>query len=327
MTKRELNDLYCQFLIAAQRNYTCTELADRVSQHPAHDTFTRWLANDHLRPSMLWQALKADTDIHHGDLIVDDVVFDKWYGKCIDLVYRQYSGTHHRVVDGIGLTTLLWYSHYQHLPVDYRLFDPKTDDKDKNDHTRDMLKTAKVRGFTPGFVIMDSWYSTLNTLKLINSFGWKFVAWIKANRQVSFTAHKHHDVSDIPIPPQGTRVWLRGFGIVKVIRLVRCENDIDYLVTNDITLSASDIQDVAARRWSIEEYHKGIKQTTAGAGCQARTGRSQRNHLFCALRSFVGLEKERFRTGLSWYELKKEVIAQAITYYLNNPTIVLPYLT
>jgi len=121
-------------------------------------------------------------------------------------------------------------------------------------------------------------------------------------------------------------VWLRGFGKVKVIKLVRCDNDIDYLVSNDVTLSASDIQDVAARRWEIEEYHRGIKQTTGTAFYQARSARSQRNHIFCSLRALLAFDKERFHTGLSWYEIKKQVIADAISYYLRYPTIPLPVL-
>lgn len=326
VTKRDLNNLYCQFLIAAQKNYTCTELSDRVGNRPAHDTFTRWLATDRLTPGLIWKALKTTLDRSQGNFILDDVVFDKWYGRGIDIVYRQYSGTHHRPVDGIGLTTLLWVSSHQYLPVDYRLYDPRTDGKTKNDHAREMLVTAHDRGFQPTVVLMDSWYATVDTLKLVTSYGWKFVAWIKANRKVSFTAHNQQAVADIPLPTSGAIVWLRGFGKVKVIKLVRSAHDIDYLVTNDVSLSRSDILEAAARRWSIEEYHRGLKQTAGAAFCQARSGRTQRNHIFCSLRAFLALETERCRTGLSWYELKKQVIADAISWYLQSPTIPLPVL-
>ena len=47
--------------------------------------------------------------------------------------------------------------------------------KTKNEHFQDMLKTAKERGFEPKYVLMDSWYSSLENLKLIASFGWFFL--------------------------------------------------------------------------------------------------------------------------------------------------------
>lgn len=321
MTKRKLNDLYCQFLIAAQKNYTCTELSDRLGNIPAHDTFTRWLGSDKLTPSLLWKSMRETVNTTSGDLILDDVVFDKTWGKQIDLVYQQYAGTPHAVINGIGLTTLLWYSSYRSNPVDYRLYDPKTDGKTKNDHARDMLITAHQRHFQPGVVLMDSWYATVANLKLIASYKWTFVAWIKSNRKVSFTAHHQQAVSDIPLTRSGAIVWLRGFGKVKVIKLVRSAHDIDYVVTNDIRLSRSDILEAAVRRWSIEEYHRGLKQTAGSSFCQARNGRIQRNHIFCSLRAFLAFEAERFRTGYSWYELKKNIISDAISKYLDSPTI------
>lgn len=321
LKKREKNDLYCQFLIAAQKNYTVTELSSRLANNPSHDSFTKWLSSDQLTPKLLWKSMKQSVDVHSGDLILDDTIFDHFYGENIELVYPQYSSRHKKVVLGIGLVTLLWYSHYQHIPIDYRLFDPKTDGKSRNDHLLDMVKTAKLRGFKPGFVIIDSWYSSLDNLKMIDHLGWKFVAWVKGNRKVSFVKGKQQLIRDIPIPNEGCVVWLRGFGVVKIVKLVHQDQHIDYLVTNSIRLEASDILNVADRRWEVEVYHKGLKQTTGVAFCQARTARAQRNHIFCCIRVFLSLERESFTNHLSWYEVKANVIAEAISLYLRGPTI------
>lgn len=320
LRKRQKNDLYCQFLIAAQTNYTVTELSDRLGNIPAHDSFTKWLETDHLTPKLLWNGLKESVDLGSGDFILDHTVFDKWYAKNMDLVYRQYSGTHHREVDGIGLTTLLWYSHYQHIPVNFRLYDPKTDGKTRHDHSRNMLQIAHGRGFKPGWVIMDAEFSAVDNLKLINSFGWRFLTGVRKNRLICFVKRKHHHVSDIPIPEEGVRVWLKDYGVVKVFKLVRHQR-IDYLVTNDVTISSSDVEEVYARRWEVELYHRGLKQVTGVAKCQAQSGRVQRNHIVCSIRVFLSLEKEVFKRGLSWYELPKQIIEGAITTYLRGPTI------
>lgn len=320
LRRREKNNLYCQFLIAAQRNYTATELSERLDHHPAHDSITKWLESDHLTPAMLWQGMKESIDLDSGDLVIDHTVLDKWYSGKMGLVYRQYSGTHHTQVNGIGITNMLWYSKKKHIPIDYRLFDPKTDDKTRNEHARDMLKVAKARGLVPGWVLMDSEFSALATLKLINSFGWKFVAGIDKNRLVTFVAHQHHQVQNIPIPKLGCVVHLNGFGMVRIFK-IEAEKRIDYLVSNDVTMSAAAVEKVYARRWEVEVFHRGLKQTTGVANCQARKARSQRNHIFCSIRTFLSLEKQKLKTGYSLYEQKKHVIEEAISLYLRGPTI------
>ena len=39
-----------------------------------------------------------------------------------------------------------------------------------------MLETAKNRGFSPHYVIFDSWYSSIENLKAVTKNGWKFIA-------------------------------------------------------------------------------------------------------------------------------------------------------
>ena len=46
-----------------------------------------------------------------------------------------------------------------------------------------MLKSARDRGIRP--VVIDTWYSSLNNLKYIRSFGWKWVTGLRKNRKVN----------------------------------------------------------------------------------------------------------------------------------------------
>jgi hypothetical protein len=55
----------------------------------------------------------------------------------------------------------------------------------KNDHFQAMLKEAHRRGFVPACVVFDSWYSGLDNLKLIRSFGWVWLTRLKSNRKVN----------------------------------------------------------------------------------------------------------------------------------------------
>jgi hypothetical protein len=132
--------LYCQFLIAAQTNFTATNLSSHAAD-VAHDSISRFLSQIKLTPKILWEYSKPFVDLTSGCLVIDDSVLDHFYGEKISLTRWQYSGTHHRVVRGIGLTTLLWTNREgkAHIPTDYRIYAPDADGFTKNQHVREML--------------------------------------------------------------------------------------------------------------------------------------------------------------------------------------------
>lgn len=78
-------------------------------------------------------------------------------------------GKQKEVVNGINLITLLWTDGTRCVPVDYRVFDKDRDGKTKNDHFAEMLEAAFERGFNPQIVCFDSWYGSIENLKLVRS--------------------------------------------------------------------------------------------------------------------------------------------------------------
>lgn len=312
-------------MIAAQTNFTATTLSS-TTENIAHDAVSRFLAKTKLTPNLLFEYSKQFVDRKTGVLILDDSVLDHPHAKKISLSKWQYSGTHHEVVFGIGVTTLLWSRDDEHIPIDFRVYAPQEDGFTKNQHAREMLTLAKHKGFTPDMVLMDSWYASLETLKLIRSFNWVFVTRLKKNRIVSTARGKEnrHKLSDLQISSKGMILHLKGFGQIKVF-LIDFPNGIrEYMATNYSDLSLSDIRLAAARRWKIEEYHRGLKQTTGIEMCQSTTGRSQRTHIFCSILSFLALEKRRLENGITWYESKRRIISDALFLYLKSPLIMLP---
>jgi hypothetical protein len=155
---------YINFLIATQKAYSCSE-AERVQPQTessaSHDAINRLLHRLEPDPEELWQEAKAFVELTQGILVLDDTMMDKWYANKMELVSRQWSGKHKRVVRGINLTSLLWSDGDKHIPCDYRLYDKVVDGATKNDHFRDMLAIAKQRGFQPQCVAFDSWFSAL----------------------------------------------------------------------------------------------------------------------------------------------------------------------
>lgn len=166
---------YINFLIATQKAYSGME-AQRVqpesANRAAHDAITRLLHRMEPLPETLWLEAKQHVSLNKGILVIDDSTLDKFYAEKMELVTRHWSGKHGRVVQGINLISLLWTQGDSHIPLDYRFYEKSVDGATKNDHFRAMLDTAKVREFTPQCVVFDSWYSSLDNLKLIRRHQW-----------------------------------------------------------------------------------------------------------------------------------------------------------
>jgi putative transposase len=173
---------------------------------------------------------------------------------------------------------------------------------------------------------MDSWYSTSANLQVIDSYRWIFICGLKSNRRMHLQDGESHSLkklSELNIPEEGAVYHMKGYGKIKVFRIIK-DGKTDYYGTNNFDLTLTAMQEVFARRWEIEEYHRGVKQTVGIAKCQAQTKRSQRNHIFCSLLSFLALEKKRMEENITWYESKRRIIADALFSYLKQPMIPLP---
>ena len=313
---------YIDFLIATPRVYTCTEAA-RVQPDdddaPSHDAINRLLLRVETDSEDLWQEARHQVSLNSGVLVLDDSTLDKQYAKKIELVSRHWSGKHRKVVCGINLITLLWTDGDRYIPCDYRFFDKPTDGSTKNDHFRKMLETAKERGFSPACVLFDSWYSSLDNLKTIRNLGWFWLTQLKANRLVDPDRRGNRAISEVEISEAGSVMHLKGYGFIKVFKLVAKDGDIEYWATNKVEMVELERVKFADMAWAIETYHRGIKQFCGVERCQARRGRAQRNHIGLALRAFLRLEYHCFHKGISWFEAKTSIIREAVRAYLAKP--------
>src|SRR5215208_3423315 len=227
----------------------------------------------------------------------------------MELVHRHWSGKHQQVVNGINLATLLWSKAEALVPTDFRVYDKPRDGLTKNDHFRAMLEQAKERGFEPRYVLFDSWYSSLDNLKAIRAYGWRWLCRLKSNRLVNPDKSGNVAIEEVEIPAEGRVVHLKGYGMVRVFRTVAKRKKKDggaehyhYWATDDLRMSEEAREELERQGWGIETYHRGLKQCCGIERAQARSGRAQRNHLGLALRAFLRLEANRLRNGVSWYE-------------------------
>jgi putative transposase len=313
---------YINFVIASPRQVSATEAAKVQSEEknaPAHDAFTRLLHRLEPDAESLWHESRTQISLTQGILVIDDSTLDKPYARKMDLVTRHWSGKHHAVVSGINLITLLWTDGDRHVPVDYRIFDKKKDALTKNDHFHQMLKEAHTRGFQPQCVVFDSWYSGLENLKLIRSFDWIWLTRLKSNRKVNPEREGLRAVSEVEIGASGRVVWLEGYGLVRVFKIVATDGDIELWATNHLEMTDLERVKWASFSWTIENYHRGLKQFCLIERAQVRSRRAWRNHIGLCLRAFLRLESHCYHKGISWYEAKVSIIREAVRHYIANP--------
>ena len=237
-------------------------------------------------------------------LIIDDTILDKPYSKHIDLVYRQWSGKHHQIVNGINLETVVWTDNEAIIPVDFRIYDINTDGKTKNDHFLDMLNKAEERGFNSEFVLFDTWYSSVKNLKAIRNKSWHWLTRLKKNRLVNPDKTGNVTIELLTIPPDGMKVHLKEYGFIKVFRIVSKDGDTQYWATDVLDMQEEKRKELAKKAWKIEEYHRGIKQFCGVERCQARRNSVQRAHILMTLRAVLRFEIQRITTGITWFETK-----------------------
>jgi hypothetical protein len=316
---------YIDFLIGTQQVYSCTEAA-RVQPDqeagPAHDAVTRLTQRLLPTTERLWQEAKDQVDVTKGVLIGDDSTLDKLYSRKIELVTRHWSGKHKRVVLGINLVTLLWTDGERYIPIDYRLYHKVQDGLTKNDHFRAMVQIAYERGFRPECVCFDSWYASLANLKLINRLFGRWLTRLEADRLVNPDNTGNRPLASVSLAATGTLVHLKGYGLIKVFKIVVTENHIEYWATNDLQMTDLTRLKFNQFSWMIETYHRGIKQFCGIERCQARSATAQRNHIELALRAFLRLEFHSFVKGISWFEAKTSIIREAVRTYLAHPAYV-----
>jgi hypothetical protein len=126
-------------------------------------------------------------------------------------------------------------------------------------------------------------------------------------------------IAEVDIPQEGRLVHLRGYGMIKVFKVVSQNEDIDYFATSFLGMDELKWLTVKEKYWAIESYHRAIKQDCGVEKCQARLSIAQQNHIGFAIRAFLRIKRFSFKTGISWFEAKTQIVREAVRNYLENP--------
>lgn len=218
----------------------------------------------------------------------------------------------------------------EYYPVDFRIYAPDTDGKSKNDHFQEMLIAAKdIKRIKAKYILMDSWYSSLDNLKLIHHRHMIFFTTLHENRLVSQTkegGYIHLDDlkwSDHTLE-HGMIIKLKECPFkVKLFRLVAPDGHIDWVITNhpDRELKRKVVKNKNDVRWQIEQFHREVKNTTGSEKCQSRNPRSQRNHISYCYQVWLSLKVAAKQTQKTVYQLKTNFLDAYLNEVLQNSIV------
>jgi hypothetical protein len=199
------------------------------------------------------------------------------------------------------------------------IIDNDSDELSKNEHFRDMLTTASVRGFQPSFVIFDRWDSGIDNLKCISRLGWNWFSRIKKNWMVNPDHTYNRPVSSLMIPDRGLNVHMKKFGFVRIFHTINKDGKGRFWATNFLTMDPDDRNNLQAICGSIENYHRALKELCCVEDCKIRKEAGQRNHINGSFRAIIRLGAVNRINNIAIYEAKWEIVKSAIADYLAHP--------
>lgn len=340
MKNTDLLDLYSDYLISSFGPVTATGLSQLVGGSVSHDQVTRLLAGEKRTAADLWRVIKPyvrQMQSSDGVLIFDDSIAAKPYSDENDIVCWHYDHTSGQSVKGINFMSALYYSREIALPVGFTLIaktEQYVDRKDgrvkrrspisKNAYFRQMLQQTVANQIPFGYVLNDVWYASAENMRFIKQDLHKdFVMPVKTNRKVALSQADQQQgrfvrVDTLPLEPNATYpIYLEDvdFPLLLVKQVFANEDGsqgILYLVSSDTTLSFDGLTALYRKRWSVEPYHKSLKQNASLEKSPAHTVVTQSNHFFASLCSYIKLEMLKVSTKSNHFALKMKLYFNAL---------------
>jgi len=337
MKKADL-DLYTDYLLSTFGAATATGLSAMVEGDVSHDQITRFLSAQEYTSKDLWQQVKSTVrsiERDDGVLIFDDTIQEKAWTDESELMCWHYDHCSGRTVKGINLLNALYHCNGTSIAVAFELVKKpiqyseiatkklkRMSEKTKNEMMREMLETCIANALKFRFVLMDSWFSSVENFDFIAEKGKHFIAALKDNRLIALSEEDRKmkrfvRVDELDFPEQtAVRGWLKGYAkAVLVVRQVFKNKDgstgILHLVCSDLTCDYDVITTTYKKRWQVEVFHKSLKSNANLAKSPTRTVRTQSNHVFMAIYATFKLECLSITNKLNPFALCRKLLINA----------------
>lgn len=337
-------DLYTDYLLTTVHQATATGLSDLLDGTISHDAISRLLSGDTFTSKDLWKSVKKTVRKHENKsacLIFDDSIIEKPYTDENALICWHYDHSKGKNVKGINLLTAFYHSQSAEenlplrVPVSFELIlktlhfcDIKTQKEKrkseitKNELLQEMVQQSIHNQLKFSYVLADSWYGSSSNMLFIHRKKKQFIFEMKGNRLTALSDNARNKgqwtrMNQLDIPDNtAIKVWLKDLQIpVLLTKQVFTNKDtsigVRFLVSNDFNLSDDDFTTIYKKRWSVEEYHKSLKQNAAVAKSPTRTIKTQSNHFFAAILAYVKLEKLKFINQMNHFAMKSKIYLAA----------------
>ena len=338
-------DFYSNYLLSSFERVTATSGARLTNDTLSHDKIT-WFLNDETSSRSLWQHVKPMVrKVQSPDrvLIADDMIIAKPHMDENEIVCWHYDHQTGTYVKGINILSFLYESKEVRLPVSYTIVEKKefyTDEStgrekrrseiSKNKHFRKLLRQSVRNKLQFRYVLSGAngaiWYASTENMNYIRkTLKRHFVMPLKSNRKVALSkasrivgTKNYVPVDTLDYKNTSLRtIYLEevAFPLLLVKQVFKNEDGSEgilYLVTSDTTLTYEEITTIYKKRWSIECYHKALKQQCSIGKSPARVQRTQSSHIHCSICAFVKLELLRGITSVSYEGLKLNLYIHAL---------------
>ena len=346
----KLLDFYTDYLISSTSQTSATGLSRLSDNTISHDSITRFLSNNHFDSKSLWTSVKPLVREHeniNACLVFDDCIIEKQYTDENSLICWHWDHAKGRSTKGINLLSAFYVTQKDgqteslRLPIMFELIlktilycivktkrETRKSPVTKNELMHIMIQQCIHNQLIFKYILADSWFASTDNMHFIQSKKKLFIfdlqdnrlailadnATEKPNKKTQWINIKSLDIPDnTPI-----KVWLKDmdFPVLVNKQIFKNENGktmgVRFLVSNDFSLTDEDFTTIYKKRWSVEEYHKSLKQNVGVAKSPTRTVTTQTNHLFCSILAYVKLEKLKLKTKLNHFELKAKIYIKAL---------------
>ena len=343
-------DFYTDYLISSTSQASATGLSNLLDNEISHDKITRFLNKSEFNNKSLWLSVKSIIREHETEnacLIFDDCIIDKQYTDENPLICWHWDHAKQRNIKGINFLTAFYTTQRDQakqavrLPVMFELIlktvsfcDIKTKKETrqspvtKNELMQKMIQQCIDNQLLFKYVLGDSWFASSDNMHFIARKKKLFIFDLQENRLAVFAndyatkpdkKSAWQNINTLEIPENvPVKVWLKDmdFPVFLCKQIFKNEDEKitgeRFLVSNDLNLSGNDFTTLYKKRWSVEEYHKSLKQNVSIAKSPTQTQKTQSNHFYCAIQAFIKLEKLKWATKLNHFELKAKIYLKAL---------------
>jgi len=344
MDVNNLKNLYMDYLISSTQLVTCTGLSKVLDGAISHDKFTRLLSNGNFTSKKIWGqnkviAQEISQSRHTKVLSIDDSIMPKPHTKENALNCWHYDHCLGRAVKGVQFLTALFNTQEMNVPVMVELIkkellvvDKKTGKLkrkskiSKNELFRSMISQCSF-GVAIDYILADSWFSSSANFKHIVTTGLDFIMALKSNRLVALSQDdkekgKWVNIKSLNLERVSKKVWLKGvdFPLSLTKQVFKNGDNIAYLylISSDLNLPFEQMTTIYKKRWTVEQYHKEVKQITSFGKSPTKTVKTQSNHFYLSIMAYSKVEILKIRTNTNAFAMKDKIYYNALKHAMKQ---------